>query len=48
MAITANTADLELEKLRATANISCRLEGTEFIDGESADHYVTHGTWKDE
>ena len=46
--ITANTAALELEKLRATANISCQLEGTEFIDGESADYYVTHGTWKDD
>lgn len=36
------------DRIKFAASISCRLEDAEFLDGEGADHYVTHGTWKDD
>jgi len=36
-----------LSRFKTSANISCRLENTEVIDGENTDHYVTEGKWRE-
>lgn len=46
--IGSSDREFSSEQAKAASNISCRLEDAEFIDGESADHYITHGAWQDD